>query len=136
MHTYVTTGHIFTSRNIPMYYLYHIYVVLITPPIQLYTQIRIHVFHPGGNLIYLATPRQILWEPNHSLGPPKCREILSSTINLFSLCKNGRFQCQQQTQFLTMGVYIQNWSDIYCYLFQNIELGLIEKLRHSLFISW
>ena len=36
------------SRNTSMYYLCHIYAVLITPPIQLYTQIQIHVFYPKG----------------------------------------------------------------------------------------
>ena len=35
---------------------------------------------------------------------------------------------------LDHGVYIQNWSDTYCYLFLTIESGLIEMFRHSPFI--
>ena len=98
-------GHMFTSRNTFMYYLCHIYAVLITPPIQLYTQIRIHVFYPGGNLICVATPRTIFMGAKSfiSLGPLKFKEILSSTINFLQYAKMDDFQCQPATGFLTMG---------------------------------
>ena len=98
----------FTSRNTSKYYLFHIYAPLIIPPIQLYTQIQIHVFYRGGQFDLPCNPQdKCLWDTNLSLGPKKCKEILSLTINLFTLCKNGWFPCQPLTGFLAMEVYIK-----------------------------
>ena len=107
LYTYATTGtYVCVYKHIHVLFMSHLCSPN-WPHSSSYThKYEYMYFTPGANLIYLATTRTNFMRAKAFIRTQKCKEILSSTINLFTLCRNGWFPCQPLTGFLTMGVYI------------------------------